>query len=352
MTVSIAIPSLSGGGAEKVTLLLVQELVRSGKISRVYVGSSCEASDGLDCDVVALGGRRTSHGLVNFLRTVLSDPADTYMLTLGYVNFAPFLRLLQPNARVVIRIGNTPTPEVIGLSRLARLRYIASTRLATQTATTVVAQCNYMATDVQNVFGVPCEKLRTIYNPIEPALAVWPMEGVQNLQEPYLFVAATSKPQKDLETLVAGFARSQNKFGRKLVIAGVAQNDFAFKKLTVRYGLNEHQVLCLGFRKDTYNLIRDSDLCILTSKYEGFSNFLLEAAALGKSIVATDCPGGNAELFQYYHNVTTFPVGDHMRLAELIDLPRRDVSRENALASLRPFGFDIFMKNYESVLSS
>ena len=42
---------------------------------------------------------------------------------------------------------------------------------------------------------------------------------------------------------------------------------------------------CLGFRKDTYDLIQHADLCVLTSKYEGFSNYLLEAAALGKRVV-------------------------------------------------------------------
>jgi len=123
MTTSIAIPSLSGGGAEKVTLLLVKELVRRGEISKVYVGSRCEASDALDCEVVILGGRRASQGLFNFLKNVIQDPAESFMLTLGYINFTPFLRIVRPNARIVVRIGNTPTPEIVGLSRSARYRY-------------------------------------------------------------------------------------------------------------------------------------------------------------------------------------------------------------------------------------
>ena len=350
MTTSIAIPSLSGGGAEKVTLLLVKELVRRGEISKVYVGSRCEASDALDCEVVILGGRRASQGLFNFLKIVKQDPAESFMLTLGYINFTPFLRLLRPNARIVVRIGNTPTPEIVGLSQIARFRYLISTRFATHMATEVVAQCNFMATDLWSLLGIRKTKIRVIYNPIEPSLVDWPEYGTTPISGPYLFVAATFKPQKDLETLISGFARSENKFGRKLVIAGVAPDDTSFMQLLDSYHLNRQQVLCLGFRKDTYDLIRGSDLCILTSKYEGFSNFLLEAAAFGKRIVATDCPGGNAELFHCYHNASTFPVGDHERLAELIEQPRQDVARSAAISALESFSFDTFIHKFCAVL--
>jgi len=352
MTTSIAIPSLSGGGAEKVTLLLVKELVRRGEISKVYVGSRCEASDALDCEVVILGGRRASQGLFNFLKNVIQDPAESFMLTLGYINFTPFLRIVRPNARIVVRIGNTPTPEIVGLSRSARYRYLISTRFATHMATEVVAQCNFMATDLRSLLGLPKTKIRIIYNPIEPSLADWPEYGATPISGPYLFVAATFKPQKDLETLISGFARSENKFGRKLVIAGVGPDDTSFMQLLDRYHLNRQQVLCLGFRKDTYNLIRDSDLCVLTSKYEGFSNFLLEAAALGKRIIATDCPGGNAELFHYYHNVSTFPVGDNERLAGLIEQPRQDVARFDAISALESFSFDAFLHKFFAALGA
>lgn len=351
MTVSIAIPSLSGGGAEKVTLLLVRELVRTKKISKVYVGSQCEASDALDCEVVVLGGRRASEGLVSFLKNVAGDPADSFMLTLGYVNFAPFLRMLRPSARIVVRIGNTPTPETAGLSRMAKFRYIHSTRFATHMATEVVAQCRYMADDVKDIFKLSQSKIRIIYNPVEPALVDWPDDQANTIQEPYLFVAASFKPQKDLETLVAGYAQAKNSLGRRLVIAGVSPKNVPFRNLMKRYDLDDNTVICLGFRSDTYNLIQHADLCILTSLYEGFSNFLLEAAAMGKHIIATDCPGGSNELFKFYNNVSTFSIGDYEHLSRLIELPRHDVSRAHALKTLEPFSFQRFVQCYNEAMN-
>jgi glycosyltransferase involved in cell wall biosynthesis len=347
MVVSIVIPSLSGGGAEKVTLLLIRALIREQKISRVYVGIPCEESRSLDCEVVTLGGYRAGVALGSFLKTALNDPAEKYLLTLGFINFAPFLRLLHPRAHLVLRIGNTPGPEMSALSLSARLRYTSSTRLALKACNEVIAQCSYMAEDVKKHFSVPDKKIRMIYNPIEPDLASWPGEAKSSVDGPYVFVAATFKPQKDLSTLLEGFARCRNLRGRRLVIAGVSPDNTAFSDLIANHGLNEQQVLRLGFRRDTYDLITNAEICVLTSLYEGFSNFLLEAAALGKYIVATNCPGGNAELFNHYSNVSTFAVGDTVRLAELLDSPQSDLSRREAHDSLVPFQFDTFITQYK-----
>ncbi|GEM_PF-1412897 len=348
---SIAIPALSGGGAEKVILLLVKELIRRDEISRVYVGSRCEASDALDCEVIVLGGRHASEGLFYFLRSVATDPAKSFILTLGYINFTPFLRILKPKSKVIVRIGNTPTPEISGLTKIKRFKYLFVTCIATHMASRVIAQCDFMANDIEKLLGLPRSRITRIYNPIEPSLENWPESGSTPISEPYLFMAATFRPQKDLETLVAGFACCDNKLGRRLVIAGVRPDDAAFNQLLVRYNLNRGQVICLGFRKDTYDLIRGSDLCVLTSKYEGFSNFLLEAAALGKHIVATNCPGGNAELFHHYENSSTFAVGDHKRFAELIEQPRQDFSRSKAISALDQFSFSTFIDKFRAIIS-
>ena len=350
MAISIAIPSLSGGGAEKVTLLLIQELIRAGNVSKVYVGRQCEESLALDCEVVQLRGYRASESILNFIKAVRRDPADTYLLTLGYVNFAAALRLLHPRANIVLRIGNTIGPEIAALSPFARFRYMTSLRLSIEAATQIVTQCTYMADDLKLHFRGSEDKIRVIYNPIEPHLASWATDGTSPVEGPYIFVAASFKPQKDFGTLLAGFAGSRNSRKRRLVVAGVPPTDTAFRDLMALYGLNESQVLCLGSCKNVYDYVLNAELCVLSSIYEGFSNFLLEGAALGKRIIATDSPGGNMELFNHYQNATTFPVGDYKRLAELLELPRCDLPRQEALSSLVPFSFDTFKDKFESVL--
>ena len=52
----------------------------------------------------------------------------------------------------------------------------------------------------------------------------------------------------------------------------------------------------LDFKKNPYPYLRMADMFILTSKFEGLPNVLLEASALKKFIVSTNCPTGPNEI--------------------------------------------------------
>lgn len=348
--VSVAIPRLSGGGAEKVVRLIAAELHRCDRLETIYTGAPEARAEAPALPVTEVGGERAARAAFSFLRAVRRDRAGTFLLSLGFINFAPLLRLAHPRARIVLRLGNTAGPEIAGLGSLARLRYLAGARVACRAADKVIVQCDFMGTDAIEQLRVPGAKIVPIYNPLEAALLERRPDPVRPVAAPYIFTAATFKAQKDLDTLLAGFARAANPAGRTLVIAGIAPDHGEFTAMRRRHGLAPDQVVCLGFLPDIYHHIEHAEICVLTSLYEGFSNFLLECAALGKRIVASDCPGGNRELFAHYDNAEMFPVGDVERLAVLLDSPRRDLPLEEARARLRVFRFEDIYARYCEVL--
>ena len=67
-----------------------------------------------------------------------------------------------------------------------------------------------------------------------------------------------------------------------------------------------------------YKEIIKSDLFILTSKYEGMPNVLIEALQCKTYIIATDCPTGPKELLNNGRYGTLFKVGDYIQLANQI----------------------------------
>lgn len=348
--VSIATPRLSGGGAEKVVRLIAVELNRYGRLATVYSGAPGEGEKQPAIPVTGIGGERAAQAAVSFLRAAHRDDAGTFLLSLGYINFAPLLRLIRPRARIVLRLGNTVSPEISQMPPLARFRYLTSARMACRAADAMIVQCEYMGSDAVEQLRVAETKIVPIYNPIEAALLERAPGASRPVEAPYIFTAATFKAQKDMNTLLAGFSRSANRGERKLLIAGIAPDHAEFTAMCSRHGLGPESVVCLGFLPDIYPYIEHAEICVLTSLYEGFSNFLLECAALGKHIVATDCPGGNRELFALYDNAEMFPVGDADRLAVLLDRPRRDIPLEQANTSLRAFRFANIYKRYCEVL--
>ena len=348
--VSVAIPRLTGGGAEKVMSLVADELHRRGRLAIVYVGTPQQRADAPTLPITHIGGERAAQAMFSFLRAVRKDRATSFLLSLGFINFAPLLRLAHPRARIIVRLGNMVSPEIAQMGTVARFRYLGSARTACRAANAVIVQCDYMGGDAIEQLRVPEAKIVRIYNPIEPALLERTPARDRPEIAPYIFTAATFKTQKDLDTLLAGFARAENPTGRKLLIAGIAPDHAEFAAMCRLHGLGPDQVVCLGFLSDIYRYIEHAEICVLTSLYEGFSNFLLECAVLGKRIVASDCPGGNRELFAHYDNAEMFPVGDAEQLAIKLGLPRRDLPLEQSREQLRSFQFETIYARYCEVL--
>ena len=53
-----------------------------------------------------------------------------------------------------------------------------------------------------------------------------------------------------------------------------------------------------GFVDNPYPYIKQADILVSSSAWEGLPTVLIEALALGTPVVATDCPGGSAEILQ------------------------------------------------------
>jgi glycosyltransferase involved in cell wall biosynthesis len=91
----------------------------------------------------------------------------------------------------------------------------------------------------------------------------------------------------------------------------------------------------LGVGADTFfvgrcqrvaELLAVSDVCVLSSKAEGFSNSVLEYMAAGRPVVATDV-GGAREAIEEGETGFVVPPGDDARLGERVALLLEDPER-------------------------
>lgn len=110
--------------------------------------------------------------------------------------------------------------------------------------------------------------------------------------------------QKGLDILIKSFNIYKNS-EYNLLILGEGSQINSLKKLVKNLKLS-NQVFFLGFKKNPYNFIKKADYYIFPSRYEGMSNSLLDAVALSKFIIASDCMHGNREIMNIYKNGITF----------------------------------------------
>jgi glycosyltransferase involved in cell wall biosynthesis len=123
--------------------------------------------------------------------------------------------------------------------------------------------------------------------------------------------------QKDHLTLLKAVNLIKNKINFKLLIVGRGAN-----KPKMLNFINENRlqkkVKVINFQNNPYKYIAKSNLFILTSTFEGLPNVLLEAMALKKFIISSNCPTGPREILMNGKGGELFKVGNHKALSQKI----------------------------------
>lgn len=170
-------------------------------------------------------------------------------------------------------------------------------------------------------WGIPWEKLITIYNPIVGE------EIFENYPEPEEYKAFPGVPKivavsrldldtKDFPTLLRAFALFKKRYERaKLFIIGDGPDKEKIQKFASELGL-EDSVELLGFRANPYPYIKYADVLVHFSLVEALGRTIVEAMALGCPVVATDCPVGPRELIDNNENGILVPMKNPEKMAE------------------------------------
>lgn len=98
--------------------------------------------------------------------------------------------------------------------------------------------------------------------------------------------------QKNISMLLRAFERFSKDNDYKLYIVGDGPDERKFKDYVNAHGLGE-KVIFTG-RQNVYDYLKDAQIYVLPSNYEGMPNSLIEAMACGLPCIATDCSGGGA----------------------------------------------------------
>lgn len=119
------------------------------------------------------------------------------------------------------------------------------------------------------------------------------------------------EPQKNLKMMIDAFILLSKDYGDyTLSIYGDGSEKNKLKEYVENKGIS-HKVNFYGFNKNIHKEILKSKMYISSSNYEGLSNSMIEAMAIGLPSVVTDCPCGGARMvIDNNQNGLLVPVGD------------------------------------------
>ena len=379
LRVAIFLSGLTGGGAQRRSLLLARGLVERGCSTDVVVvrgdgpfarevppRARLVALEPAAARMPLIGNRRALwvlSGIPALARYLRTERPDVLVSTSTAGNLAALAARTLSRSRVpvVITVNTNLSAGAAGASSAAPLVGALGRRCIARAysgADAAIAISRGVAEDLRHVTTLAGDRIAQVYNPIDVAsIAARSRESVEHpwLQPgaPAVVLAAGKlKLQKDYPTLLAAFARVRASRPAHLVILGEGEERERIERRARELGLFD-DLYMPGFVDNPFAWMARASVFVLSSAWEGLSNALLEALACGCPVVSTDCRSGPREILADGRFGRLVCVGDDAALAQsILETLEAPLPRERLTARAAEFGVDKAVDGYLTVLSS
>ncbi|HET6606668.1 MAG TPA: glycosyltransferase [Rhodopila sp.] len=326
---AIYLHDLSGGGVERQSLVIAEELRRRGAdVTLVLHSLRGPLLDQIPAGlpVVDLKSGRTIDDIPRLAEFLRREKPDILLANFDFNNIAALLAkaiALSPTKVVICQHNLVFDAFLNSQRRLYRYVGLGYRALAPLMSKAIAVSAG-LANDLHRRAGISSRRIVTINNPvIGPDFAQRAEEPVEHpwLHDPHhpVFVTAGRMvPQKDHPTLLRALALHRRTMGGRLLFLGVGPLEPEMKALVAELGI-EDAVDFLGFRSDAPAWFRQADAFVLSSRSEGFGNVLVEAMGCGTPVISTDCPCGPRDILDNGRYGLLVPPGDPEAMARAMN---------------------------------
>ena len=306
--IAFFIPKLNGGGAERVVVNLVNELSKRRDLEIFLfvsrMGGEYDDLVGKEVNFESLGERKLIFSILPLLKKIKKNNIECLITGMPFPNIAGILcKKIQPSLKLIVTEHNDLRNQISGskVSIVDKLTPFAI-KLFYHHADGVIAVSKGVADFlIKNNYRVG-KRIRVIYNPIiykEMYDSGCEKVSDYTFRDDYVYVVSVARltEQKNLRLFIEIINSLKVKTKVKGLIIGQGEELESLIEYTNKLNCN-NDIDFLGFKKNPYKYIKQCDLLLMTSLWEGFGNVLVESVALGTKIASVDCPSGPSEIIE------------------------------------------------------
>lgn len=285
------------GGAERITAIIGKLLdkkkynVKFILVANGKTSSSIQSFIPTDYEQEIVPRSNPFVLLSSFYSIICEDKPDIVFASVFYLNNKLLLlKLLFPKIKFVIRCENYLYTFSLSQKIIMGGVYFLADKIITQT--------KEMEKELISKLKISPPKINTIENPVDVDTIT---SLLKSAESPYhtenkkVFIASGRfARQKGFDILIDAFSIVNSlRLDCELYIVGAKDGDYDnefqnFWKKVVHYGL-ENKVHCEGFMNNPYPYVKFADCFVLSSRWEGLPNVLLESLFLGTPVAAFNC---------------------------------------------------------------
>lgn len=351
ISVIFILPDLETGGAERIITTIANHLSRDRFEPKILLlrkqGGNLNFLKN-DVEIIDINTERIRHSLKPILSEIYRRKPDIVFSGFGEVNayLSLFIKLF-PKTKFIARETNVVTRHVTRKD----IKFFYSFY---NNYERIIAQSDDMMKDLVENFNVKQRKIIKINNPVDFDFID---EKLLLSQKPECFkynyknvvAIGNLSARKGFDNLLKVFSRLKNE-NILLHIVGDGKDREILHQMKEFLGLKH--VIFHGRQENPYQFLKYADLFILSSRYEGFPNVLLEAGACGTYSLANNCPGGINEIIQNRVNGEISDIENHEDFSQkIMSILHQSYDKEAIRSSIKSrFSKNIILDKYEKVL--
>lgn len=326
--IAFFIPSLAGGGAERIWLILSNGLAELGyDVDLVLSQAQGPYLDRVSTKVrvIDLKASRTIMSLFSLAKYLKTEQPEALFSALNHANLIALIaqRISNAPTKIFASVHCFLTLDVQNCSRKRERLIPILIRFIYPWASGIIAVSQGVADELIRVTHLPKHLVNVIYNPV---VSEDLLEKSRDLVEhpwlndngvPVILGVGRLIQQKDFSSLIRAFQELQKNRPSRLIILGEGEERKNLESLIKQLGL-EDKVDLPGFVSNPYAYMAKADVFVLSSAWEGLPTVLIEALATGTPVVSTNCKSGPDEILEDGKIGNLTPVGNIHDLAQSI----------------------------------